>query len=423
MTAIKSLGLLLFALLGGPLFVLIGTAAILGFLQAGVDLTAIIIEFNRLTNSPTLITIPLFTFAGYILAESHAPKRLIRLAEAWFGWIPGGLAIVVLVACAFFTTFTGASGVTIVALGGLMLPVLMKNYSERFSLGLITSSGSLGLLFPPSLPLILYGIVASAPIDKLFLAGIIPGMVLILVLSSYGSIWSARIKVPRTPFRLKEALLSLWKTKWEALLPFMLLAAIYSGMTTVAEAATLTVIYVLIVEMLLYRDIKVPMLSGIVKESMVLVGAILIILGVALGFTNFLVDQEIPMKALEFIQEHIHSKIVFLLAINAFLLIVGCLMDIFSAIIVVVPLISPIAAAFGIDPIHLGIIFLTNLEIGYLTPPVGLNLFISSLKFDKSIVRVYVSVLPFIALLLLSLLLITYVPDLSLWLPRLFGGP
>ena len=337
MTAIKSLGLLLFALLGGPLFVLIGTAAILGFLQAGVDLTAIIIEFNRLTNSPTLITIPLFTFAGYILAESHAPKRLIRLAEAWFGWIPGGLAIVVLVACAFFTTFTGASGVTIVALGGLMLPVLMKNYSERFSLGLITSSGSLGLLFPPSLPLILYGIVASAPIDKLFLAGIIPGMVLILVLSSYGSIWSARIKVPRTPFRLKEALLSLWKTKWEALLPFMLLAAIYSGMTTVAEAATLTVIYVLIVEMLLYRDIKVPMLSGIVKESMVLVGAILIILGVALGFTNFLVDQEIPMKALEFIQEHIHSKIVFLLAINAFLLIVGCLMDIFSAINVVVP--------------------------------------------------------------------------------------
>jgi len=376
-----------------------------------------------LTDSPTLITIPLFTFAGYILAESHAPQRLIRLAEAWFGWIPGGLAIVVLVACAFFTTFTGASGVTIVALGGLMLPVLMKNYSERFSLGLITSSGSLGLLFPPSLPLILYGIVASAPIDKLFLAGIIPGMVLILVLSSYASIWSARIKVPRTPFRLKEALLSLWKTKWEALLPFMLLAAIYSGTTTVAEAATLTVIYVLIVEMLLYRDIKVPMLSGIVKESMVLVGAILIILGVALGFTNFLVDQEIPMKPLEFIQEHIHSKIVFLLAINAFLLVVGCLMDIFSAIIVVVPLISPIAAAFGIDPIHLGIIFLTNLEIGYLTPPVGLNLFISSLKFDKSIVKLYVSVLPFIALLLLALMLITYIPELSLWLPRLFGHP
>jgi tripartite ATP-independent transporter DctM subunit len=215
--------------------------------------------------------------------------------------------------------------------------------------------------------------------------------------------------------------MSLWKTKWEALLPFMLLAAIYSGTTTVAEAATLTVVYVLIVEMFLYRDIKPSMLRGIVKESMILVGAILIILGVALGFTNFLVDQEIPMKGLEFIQQHINSKIVFLLAINAFLLVVGCLMDIFSAIIVVVPLISPIAAAFGIDPIHLGIIFLTNLEIGYLTPPVGLNLFISSLKFEKSIVRLYVSVLPFIALLLLSLLLITYVPDLSLWLPSLFG--
>jgi len=419
---LKSLGLLLFALMGGPLFVLIGAAAILGFLHAGVDLTAIIIEFNRLTNSPTLITIPLFTFAGYILAESQAPRRLLRLAEAWFGWIPGGLAIVVLVACAFFTTFTGASGVTIVALGGLMLPILMKNYSERFSLGLITSSGSLGLLFPPSLPLILYGIVASAPIDKLFLAGIIPGLVLILVLSAYGSIWSAKVKVPRTPFRLKEALLSLWKTKWEAFLPFLLLAAIYSGTTTIAEAATLVVVYVLVVEMLLYRDIKVSLLPGIVKESMVLVGAILIILGIALGFTNFLVDQEIPMKALEFIQQHIHSKIVFLLAINAFLLIVGCLMDIFSAIIVVVPLIAPIAAAFGIDPIHLGIIFLTNLEIGYLTPPVGINLFISSLKFEKSILQIYVSVLPFIALLLLSLMLITYIPDLSLWLPRLFGG-
>ncbi len=278
------------------------------------------------------------------------------------------------------------------------------------------------MLFPPSLPLILYGIVASAPIDKLFLAGIIPGLVLILILSAYGSIWSAKVKVPRTPFRLKEALLSLWKTKWEAFLPFLLLAAIYSGTTTIAEAATLTVVYVLVVEMLLYRDIKVSLLPGIVKESMVLVGAILIILGIALGFTNFLVDQEIPMKGLEFIQQHIHSKIVFLLAINAFLLIVGCLMDIFSAIIVVVPLIAPIAAAFGIDPIHLGIIFLTNLEIGYLTPPVGINLFISSLKFEKSILQLYVSVLPFIALLLLSLMLITYIPDLSLWLPRLFGG-
>jgi C4-dicarboxylate transporter DctM subunit len=420
-TIAKIFGLVLFALLGGPLFVLIGAGAIIGFHNAGIDLTAIIIELNRLTNSPTLITIPLFTFAGYILAESKAPRRLINLAESWFGWIPGGLAIVVLVACAFFTTFTGASGVTIVALGGLMFPVLLKNYSERFSLGLITSSGSLGLLFPPSLPLILYGIVAGAPIDRLFLAGIIPGFILIVILSSYGSYWSTHFKIARTPFRLRIALKNLWQTKWEALLPFMLLLAIYSGTVTIAEAATLTVVYVLIVEMFIYRDIKMSKLPKIVKESMVLVGAILIILGVALGFTNFLVDQEVPMKALSFIQDHIHSKIVFLLAINCFLLVVGCLMDIFSAIIVVVPLISPIAVAFGIDPIHLGIIFLANLEIGYMTPPVGINLFISSLKFQKSIVRLYVSVLPFIILLIIGLLLITYIPELSLWLPRFLG--
>lgn len=421
MTIVKVLGLVFFALLGGPLFVLIGAGAIIGFHNTGIDLTAIIIELNRLTNSPTLITIPLFTFAGYILAESKAPRRLIDLAESWFGWIPGGLAIVVLVACAFFTTFTGASGVTIVALGGLMFPVLMKNYSERFSLGLITSSGSLGLLFPPSLPLILYGIVAGAPINRLFLAGIIPGFILIIILSFYGSYWSTHFKIARTRFRLHIALKNFWQTKWESLLPFMLLLAIYSGTVTIAEAATLTVVYVLIVEMFIYKDIKISRLPKIIKESMVLVGAILIILGVALGFTNFLVDQEVPMKALSFIQEHIHSKIVFLLAINCFLLVVGCLMDIFSAIIVVVPLISPIAVAFGIDPIHLGIIFLANLEIGYLTPPVGINLFISSLKFQKSIVRLYVSVLPFIILLILALLLITYIPDLSLWLPRFLG--
>ncbi|MGD8538735.1 MAG: TRAP transporter large permease subunit [Candidatus Aminicenantes bacterium] len=421
MTAIKLFGLICFALLGGPLFVLIGAGAIIGFHDAGIDLTAIIIELNRLTNSPTLITIPLFTFAGYVLAESKAPKRLIGLAEAWFGWIPGGLPIVVLVACAFFTTFTGASGVTIVALGGLMFPILLKNYSERFSLGLITSSGSLGLLFPPSLPLILYGIVAESPIDRLFLAGIIPGFLLIIILSFYGSYWSTHSKVAKTPFRFNAALKSLWQTKWEALLPFMLLLAIYSGITTIAEAATLTVVYALLVEIIIYKDINITRLPKIIKESMVLVGAILIILGVALGFTNFLVDQEVPMKALSFIQEHIHSKLVFLLAINCFLLIIGCLMDIFSAIIVVVPLLTPIAVVFGIDPIHLGIIFLANLEIGYLTPPVGINLFISSLKFQKSIVRVYVSVLPFIVLLILALLLITYIPQLSLWLPRIIG--
>jgi len=421
MTILIVFGLVFFALLGGPLFVLIGAAAILCFHSADINLAAIIIELNRLSNSPTLITIPLFTFAGYVMAESKTPRRLIDLAQAWFGWIPGGLAIVVLITCAFFTTFTGASGVTIIALGGLMYPMLMKSYSERFSLGLITSSGSLGLLFPPSLPLILYGIVAGAPIDRLFLAGIIPGLILIIILACYGSGWSIFVQTPKTPFRWRAALSTLWKAKWEVPLPFLLLLGIYSGFVTIAEASALTAIYVLAIEILIYRDIVITALPRIIKESMLLVGAILIILGVALGFTNYLVDQEVPMKTLELIQRHIHHKVVFLLAINCFLLIVGCLMDIFSAIIVVVPLITPIATAFGIDPVHLGIIVLANLEIGYLTPPVGINLFISSLKFEQPIVKLYISVLPFIVLLLLALLLITYIPALSLWLPELFG--
>jgi len=420
MTIFIILGLVLFALLGGPLFVLIGATAILCFHSADINLAAIIIELNRLSNSPTLITIPLFTFAGYLMAESKTPRRLINLAQAWFGWIPGGLALVVLITCAFFTTFTGASGVTIIALGGLMYPMLMKSYSERFSLGLITSSGSLGLLFPPSLPLILYGIISGTPIDRLFLAGIIPGLILIIILSCYGSGWSVLVKVPKTSFRLRDAFNTLWKAKWEAPLPFLLLLGIYSGFVTIAEASALTAVYVLVIEMLIYRDISISALPRIIKESMLLVGAILIILGVALGFTNYLVDQEVPIKTLGLIQRHIHHKVVFLLAINCFLLIVGCLMDIFSAIIVVVPLIVPIAAAFGIEPVHLGIIVLANLEIGYLTPPVGINLFISSLKFDQSIVKLYISVLPFIVLLLLALLVITYVPILSLWLPGLF---
>lgn len=420
MTLLIVFGLVLFALLGGPLFVLIGATAIFCFHSADINLAAITIELNRLSNSPTLITIPLFTFAGYVMAESKTPRRLIDLAQAWFGWIPGGLAIVVLITCAFFTTFTGASGVTIIALGGLMYPMLMKTYSERFSLGLITSSGSLGLLFPPSLPLILYGIVAGAPIDRLFLAGIIPGLILIIILSGYGSGWSMLVKTPKIPFRWRVALSTLWKAKWEVPLPLLLLLGIYSGFVTIAEASALTAVYVLVIETLIYRDISVSALPHIIKESMLLVGAILVILGVALGFTNYLVDQEVPMKTLAFIQEHIHHKIVFLLAINCFLLIVGCLMDIFSAIIVVVPLIAPIATAFGIDPIHLGIIVLANLEIGYLTPPVGINLFISSLKFEQPLVKLYTSVLPFIVLLLLALLVITYIPALSLWLPQIF---
>ncbi len=421
MGALIGFGILLFALFGGPLFVLLAAAAIAGYATSGDPISSIIIDLNRLTKNPTIMIIPLFTFAGYVMAESRAPKRLIAFAQASVGWLPGGVAVVVLVTCAFFTTFTGASGVTIIALGGLLYPILRQNYTEKFSLGLITASGSLGILFPPSIPLILYAIIAQVPIDQMFLAGVIPGFLLLLILSGYCSGWSTFKRIERTAFDLKACGRALWEAKWEVVLPFIVLGSIVTGIVTIDEAAPLTAIYLLIVEMFIHRDIRLKNLPKIVRESMLLVGAILIILGIALGLTNYLVTIELPTIVLEWINTHTQNKIVTLIGINLFLLAVGCLMDIFSAIIVVVPLLIPIAEEFGIDKAHLGVIVLTNLEIGYLTPPVGMNLFISSLKFDKPVVFLYRSVLLFIGLLLIALIFITYLPDLSLWLPRVFG--
>ena len=421
MGALIGLGLILFASLGGALFVLLGGAALLGYAMAGEPISSIIIDLNRLTKNPTIMIIPLFTLAGYVMAESRAPKRLVALAQASVGWLPGGMGLVVLVTCAFFTTFTGASGVTIVALGGLLYPILRQNYTERFSLGLITTSGSLGLLFPPSIPLILYAIIAQVPIDQMFIAGIIPGFLLLLILAGYCSGWSAFKRIQRTPFNFTAFGRALWDAKWEAVLPFIVFACIVSGFVTLDEAAALTALYLLFVELLIHRDISVKHLPKIARESMLLVGAILIILGIALGLTNYLVTIELPTIVLEWIQAHTQNKVITLIGLNLFLLVVGCLMDIFSAIIVVVPLLIPIAEQFGIDKAHLGVIVLTNLEIGYLTPPVGMNLFISSLKFDRPVMSLYRSVLLFIGLLLIALLLITYLPDLSLWLPRVMG--
>lgn len=407
--------LVVFALLGVPLFIILALFSLTAFSFAGIEISASAIEIYKIASSSTLLTIPLFTFAGYLMAESKSPQRLLRFAEASLGWLPGGVAIVGLVVCAFFTAFTGASGVTIIALGGLLYPILKsEGYSENFSLGLITTSGSLGLLFPPSLPIILYGLVGKVDIDQLFKAAILPGILLIIILS----MWS--LKNGKKSLRFKRFSLTAFITGFkgcffELMLPVGVLFGIYGGYTTVSEAAAFTAFYILIVECFIYKDLNLfSDIPKIIIDSMSLVGAILLILCCALGVTNYLVDEEVPMKLLSFMREFLDNKYSFLIFLNIFLLIVGSMMDIFSAIVVVVPLIVPIAKDFGVDPLHLAVIFLTNLEIGYITPPIGINLFISSFRFKRPVTELYKSSLPFLLLLLIALVIITYVPALSL---------
>ena len=422
-TILITLGLILLALFGAPLFSIIGAIALIAFSFVGIDMSAVIIELYRIAETPTLIAIPLFTFAGYMLAESKSPKRLVALAQAMFGSLPGGLAIVVLLTSAFFTAFTGASGVTILALGGLMYPILLSHkYPEKFSLGLVTTSGSLGLLFPPSLPIILYALISKSSVDKLFVGGIVPGFVLVLFLSTYAVYIGKRKNIPREQFSASNVMKAVKGAAWEIPLPFLVVGGIYGGAFTATEASAITAFYVLIIEVFIYKDLKLfSDVPKIMKESMLLVGAILMILGAALGLTNYLITEEVPQRLFEVVQSQISSKFTFLIILNLFLLVVGMMMDIFSAIIVVVPLILPIAQAFGVHPIHLGIIFLTNLEIGYLTPPVGLNLFLSSLRFRKTVLDVTRATIVYIGILLIALLLITYMPDLSLWLVNALG--
>ena len=413
-----AIGIFVLALFGAPLFVVISAGALLSFHLAEIDLSAVIIEMYRVTSAPSLMAIPLYTFAGFLLAESNSPSRIVKLAKAIFGWIPGGLGIAALFAAAMFTAFTGASGVTIIALGGLLFPILIKEgYHEKFSLGLLTTSGSLGLLFPPSLPIILYGLVSQTSVDSLFLAGVLPCLLLITILSFYSIRKGATLKVPRVKLSLKEIKESAKFAAWELPLPFIILGGIYGGIFTATEAAGVTAFYVFMIEVFAYRDLNITKdIPRIMSSSMTLVGGILIILGTAMGFTSYLIDEQVPMKILAFMKIYITNKLVFLILLNIFLLIVGCMMDIFSAIIVVVPLITPIAKEFGVDPIHLGIIFLTNLEIGYSTPPVGINLFISSSRFNRPIFSVYKASVPFLGMLAIGLMIITYFPQLSLFL-------
>ena len=408
-------GILSLASIGVPLFIIMGLSALIAFTFSGVEVSAVAQEMYRISSAPTLMTIPLFTFAGYLMAESHSPKRLMKLAETGLGWLPGGISIVTLIVCAFFTAFTGASGVTIIALGGVIYPILIKEgYSEKYTLGAITASGSLGLLFPPSLPIILYGLMAKVDIDKLFKAGIIPGFVIIFILSLW-SIYNSPKKEVRKKFDLNEFLKALKESWPEAILPIAVLLGIYGGLVTVTEAAAFTALYIFILEVWFYKDLSlVKDIPRVAIETMSLVSGILLVLCCALAFTNYMVDQDVPQKIFSLMKIYLTNRYSFLFFLNVFLLIVGSVMDIFSAIIVVVPLIIPIATDFGINPIHLAIIFLTNLEIGYLHPPVGINLFIASNRFKKPITDLYSASIPFLLLLVIALVLITYIPSLSL---------
>ena len=403
------------AVLGSPLFVVMAAMAILAFHGAGIDPSVVIIEMSRLAETPMLLSLPLFILAGTILSESKAPVRLLDLSNALLGWLPGGLAVIALVVCSVFTAFTGASGVTIVALGGILLPaLLMERYPERFSLGLLTSSGSLGLLFPPCLPVILYAVVAGIAVDKMFLGGFLPGILLSLIMAGWAVRGGVRAGARRTSFSWKELGAAAWEAKWDLLLPVIVLVGIFGGVATAVEAAALTVLYAIGAEAFIHRDAGFRrLLSEAGTETSRLVGGFLLLLAAATGLTGYMVDAGVPQVLFEWVRSTIDSRFTFLLVLNVFLLLVGAFMHIFSAIVIVVPIIAPLAVAFGVHPVHLGIIFLANLELGFLMPPVGMNLFMAAYRFEKPFGEVCRAVLPFLLLLLAGVLAITYVPWLT----------
>jgi tripartite ATP-independent transporter DctM subunit len=416
-SALVAVLLIVVTLLGAPLFAVIGAGALVGFDREGVDLSVVAIEFFGLSETPVLVAIPLFTFAGFLLSAGQAPARLVRLSQALLGWLPGGLAIISLVACALFTAFTGASGVTIIALGALLFPALTQvGYDERFNLGLITSSGSLGLLFAPSLPLILYGIVAEESIDELFVAGLLPGILMIVALGIYCYWRNRKLRYAVTQRSASAAWQALWAARWDLPLPIVVLGGIYGGYFAVSEAAAVTALYVTVIELVVLREVPWREVPRIMRESMVLVGAILVILGVSLASTNLMIDTGVPQRLFAFVSNYISGPTTFLIVLLIFLLILGAILDIFSATVLIVPLLLPIAAQYGIDPIHLGIVFLAAMELGYLTPPVGLNLFIASHRFEKDITEIYWATQPFLLVSLVAVIVIAFWPDLSLML-------
>lgn len=414
--------IILAALMGSPIFAVIAAAAMLGFYSGETPLTVLGVEIYRLVDTPLLLALPLFTFAGYLLGESRTSERLVRLARAGLGWMPGGLPIVAFLTCAFLTAFTGASGVTIVALGAMLYPALkMAGYPDRFSLGLVTTSGALGLLLPPSLPLILFAVIAQqlpagagVTIQDVFVAGLLPCLLMVIGLSLFGLRESRKRNIPLQKFSWEELRAAAMDAKWELPLPIFVFAGIYGGFFAVSEAAAVTALYVLVTQVMVYREITLGQLPRIMREAMMMVGSVLLIVGVAMSFTNWLIDAEVPNTLFDIVREHIHSKYTFLFLLTLFLLVLGMMLDIFSALVIVVPLILPMAVGYGVHPIHLGIIFLATMEIGYCMPPVGMNLVIGSFRFRKPLLELAVASLPFMAVLFAVVLLITYVPWFSL---------
>ena len=410
-----ALAVVLAFLLGAPVFVGMAGLAMVLFLRDATPVAAVPTQTFTLVSSPTLAAVPLLTVAGYILAEGGAAQRLVRAYRGLFGWMPGGLAVMAAFVCALFTTFTGASGVTILALGGLILPSLLEEgYPEGFSLGLVTASGSLGLLFPPSLPVILYGVVAQAPIEHPFLGGLLPGLLMIVMVAAYGVWTGIRCGAPRQPFHPREALRSLWGARWDLGLPTLVVVAVVSGYATVVEASALAAAYSLVVELVVFRSVK-PLrdLPGVLLNAATLVGSVLILLGVALGLTSWFVDAEIPTRLVEWMTAHVRSPALFLLMLNVVLLVLGSILEIYAAIVVMAPLVAPLGQAYGIDPIHLGVVFLANLELGFLFPPMGLNLFLSASRFQKPLPYLYRQAFPFLVIMAVAVLLITYIEPMT----------
>jgi C4-dicarboxylate transporter DctM subunit len=410
-------------LLGAPIYAALGGAALLLFSAEGTPVSAVPGEAYRMSTSAMLPAIPLFTLAGYLLAEGGASRRLLRLFQAVVGWMPGGVAVVVTLVLAFFTPLTGASGITILAMGGLLLPMLVRSgYSESHSIGLVTVSGSIGIFFPPSLPVILYAYYAELDLNSLFIAGLFPGLVLIAAVGTWGAMRGTTNGLIRSAFDRREFAAALWSAKWEVLLPVVLLAGIFGGYTTLVEASAITVLYAFIVECVIFRELDLRRdVRRIIIESAAMIGGFMIILSVALGLTNYLIIAQVPSQVLSWVSALIDSPYVFLLTLNVFLIVVGALMDIYSAIIVIVPLIVPLAAAYGINPTHLAIVFLANMQLGYLMPPMGENLFLAAYRFEQPLARLYRSVLPFVGVILAVVLIVTYVPSLTLWAVSVFN--